>query len=126
METFQCDLCDFSTQSKAGLKIHLGKKHKDEIRNPKYENFTTKKSEGNECYQVLDTKSQRSLIFIHDMKCWSYFYPCHDLASLIPQDDHPVLDDSGGLHILDTSVLQDNLLDWDHIYRLIIGYSLEN
>ena len=108
------------------MRIHTGKKHKNVILNPTYDNFAAKKTSIGDCHQVFISESNKSIIFVHDMKCCSYYDLCEDLASLIPQDDHPVLDDSGGLHILNSFVLQDNMVDWEQIYRLIIGYSLEN
>ena len=66
-ETFKCDHCDFLTEKKSGLKIHVGKKHKNYIMNPSYDNFGAKKSSEGYCYQVCITKSKRNIIFIHDM-----------------------------------------------------------
>ena len=128
MPDFRCSLCDFTTKKETGIKIHIGKKHKVEdsefVRNPEYDGYLAKQTCG-KCIGIFDCKkTNQCIIFIHCPECWSFYNPCSDFAIDIPDDDSPVEDNRGKLHTSASTLIQKNLLDWEHLYRLIVGYSL--
>ena len=128
-EAFRCDICDFETQKENGLKIHRGLKHKnpsleEALENPEYEGFVLKNVKEGRCFNLYSLRFNKSIGFIHNKSCWSFYSPCPDLPDP-PSDESPILDCGGVLHIVDSLVIENKSMDWEHMYRLVVGYSLE-
>lgn len=128
IQDFKCSLCDFKTLKKSGLRIHFGKKHKDQdcrpILNQENDGYVCNQTCG-DCLGIFDLKlNNECIIFMHSQDCWSFLNPCSDFSIDIPDNNDPVEDSRGKLHTLSSTAVNQRLLDWDHLYRLIVGYNL--
>ena len=133
---FSCEQCDYQSKTEAGVKIHIGKKHKSEvefapIKNVFYEHFEmTRKVNKPNCLAVVRKNSKPAdfLVLIHSVECWEEKDEtrCTELMTAPPiVKDIPMKDNKGLLHILASTVIFDGTVDWDDIFRSMVGFDLD-
>ena len=129
-DIFKCDLCDFNTAKQSGLAIHIGVKHKQEehvprsIDNDHYDYYSLQKC--GKCFKLVSIQTSKCLGFIHNSSCWSFYSPCSNLPDEPPDNELPVKDDEGRLHVAECLVLEQGHVNWEELYGMIVGYCLEN
>ena len=114
----------------------MGKKHKSEVelstlKNVYYENFEIKRKVNQPtCFAVVRKNSEPNtniLVIIHSVECWeSVQSQCNELMNAPPTvKDIPMKDEKGLLHILTSTVIFDGTVDWDDIFRSMVGFDLD-
>ena len=134
---FQCGHCEFTTEHKVGLKIHMRKKHqfKCEVQAVEVFNLIANKDDDEEeftlvshsknetCFGIVSNKSPREdhlpALYLHNTKCWDRLdQPCPNLPEARHPEDHPLPPDQCVVYDLDfydptLHILLDKVLSWD-------------
>ena len=126
---YKCDICEYESLTKNGLKIHGGKVHKKtDLKNPAYDNYEVIKA--GKCFNLFKTNkaSEVTLIgVIHCNDCWKKNLFCTGKRNPSePHDKTPYKDTDEILNILDTLVIQNMEIEWSEMYSLIVGFELED
>ena len=105
-------------------------KHKGEtngmIENPLYEHFVLEGLRESKCFKIVNSRVNKVISVVHDRFCWSFYSPCSTLDEP-PPDDAPIMDSEADvLHLVDALMIEGNNIDWEHYYRLVVGYNLED
>jgi hypothetical protein len=126
-KSFTCDECDFSTDKSSGLKIHIGKLHKKELKNPEYDNyFVEKVDKESKCFKLTKTNKMlenRLLCLIHSNSCWESETQCSGQPNqneLFKDEENEIL------NIIESAMIKDAEIDWQEMYSLIVGFELED
>ena len=61
---------------------------------------------------------------LHDPFCWSFYSPCSTLDEPPPDDVNIMDSEADMLHMVDSLMIEGNHMDWEHFYRLVVGYNL--
>ena len=78
------------------------------------------------CFKLENIILSKRISVLHDKESWSCYSPCIDLPGA-PEDEIPFMSETDDiLHLVDTMVIEEKNMDWEQIYRLVVGFNLEN